>query len=89
MYVLTTQGRKNRYLYTAAFRGVSGPYFDALQKYDLATGAVQTRPCADGEFPSEVAFVPVADKDAPEDAGCVLASRSCARLQKGRPRLHR
>jgi carotenoid cleavage dioxygenase-like enzyme len=75
-------------VYTAAFRGVSGPYFDALQKYDLATGAVQTRPCADGEFPSEVAFVPVADKDAPEDAGCALASRSSALVCRQDARLH-
>jgi carotenoid cleavage dioxygenase-like enzyme len=62
-------GRKHRYVYTTAFTPQAS-YFGALQKYDLETGAVQTRVCAAGEYPSEACFVPSADKGAPEDAGC-------------------
>ena len=71
------QGRKNRFVYTTAFSG-SGPYFDALQKYDLQAGTTQTRRFAPGEWPSEVAFVPAADRAGPEDAGCVSAERHCS-----------
>ena len=65
-------GRKNRFVYTTAFSDASSTFFDAVQKYDLERGTTQTRRRAPGEFPSEVAFVPVEDKGAPEDAGFLL-----------------
>jgi len=51
-------GRRNRFTYTAAKSSDAPGYFDALQKYDLDAGAVQTRRMAPGCFASEVTVVP-------------------------------
>ena len=64
-------GKRNRFVYTAAFTGGDAGFFDALQKYDLQSGRVSTRRCAPGEFPSEVAFVP-RGADGAEDDGWLL-----------------
>ena len=65
-------GLKNRFVYTTAFSGAGSSFFDALQKYDLQEGTTQTRACPDGEYPSEVAFIPSDERDTAEDAGFIL-----------------
>ena len=64
-------GLKHRYVYTTAYSG-GNTFFDTLQKCDMQLGTTQTRRCPSGEYPSEVAFVPSDEADAPEDAGFLI-----------------
>lgn len=63
-------GQASRYIYTTAFSG-RDRYFDAVQKLDTEKGVAQTRLCAPGVHPSEVAFIakPGAQE---EDAGYIV-----------------
>jgi len=63
-------GHRHRFVYAAAFSG--GGFFDALQKYDLVGGSLQTWRLPPGEFGGEPTFVPLPGGDAPEDAGFLL-----------------
>jgi len=69
-------GCASRVVYTTAYSGRSS-FFDAVQRCDLATGRVQTRLCAPGEYPSELTFVP-ASAEAPETEGFVMYTLYCS-----------
>jgi len=51
-------GRKPRFVYTTAFSGSGGGYFDVIQKIELGAETHRTRFLPPGVFPSEVEFVP-------------------------------
>jgi carotenoid cleavage dioxygenase-like enzyme len=63
-----TSGRKPRFVYTLAFSGSGGGYFDAIQKLEAGAETHAVRFLPAGVFPSEVEFVPRANKDAEKDA---------------------
>lgn len=63
-----TSGRKPRFVYTLAFSGSGGGYFDAIQKLEAGAEMHAVRFLPPGVFPSEVEFVPRANKDAEKDA---------------------
>ena len=65
-------GRRARYIYTTAFSGAGGGFWDVVQKLDLVTGRVQTRRCKVGRFSTEMEFVPRDDSGGDEDDGWLL-----------------
>lgn len=68
-------GRAPRFVYTLAFSGSGGGYFDAIQKLEAGAETHAVRFLPAGVFPSEVEFVPRKKKDAgddDEDAGYLL-----------------
>ena len=73
----SARGRAPRFVYTLAFSGSGGGYFDAIQKLEAGAETHATRFLPAGVFPSEVEFVPRRKRDASEgedeeDAGYLL-----------------
>jgi all-trans-8'-apo-beta-carotenal 15,15'-oxygenase len=65
-------GRQARYVYSTAFSG-RATFFDAIQKCDTVSGTATVRQCPQGEYPSEVTFVPRSSASgAFEDDGFIL-----------------
>ena len=61
-------------MFTLAFSGSGGGYFDAIQKLEAGAETHATRFLPPGVFPSEVEFVPSTKKEKgdDEDAGYLL-----------------
>ena len=68
---VSVRGRAPRFVYTLAFSGSGGGYFDAIQKLEAGAETHATRFLPPGVFPSEVEFVPKKKAD-DEDAGYLL-----------------
>ena len=75
----SARGRAPRFVYTLAFSGSGGGYFDAIQKLEAGAETHATRFLPAGVFPSEVEFVPRKKRDSgasecedEEDAGYLL-----------------
>ena len=71
---VSVRGRAPRFVYTLAFSGSGGGYFDAIQKLEAGAETHATRFLPPGVFPSEVEFVPKKNKKKAddEDAGYLL-----------------
>ena len=71
---VSARGRAPRFVYTLAFSGSGGGYFDAIQKLEAGAETHATRFLPPGVFPSEVEFVPKKNKKKAddEDAGYLL-----------------